>query len=267
MSLVPPQIGMLIAALKRGNVVHLAPMAQSRRWNIEGTDGAYDYLTTLYDEVVLVWNARWGTGKILYLASRYLIWPEIILVIYINLFDVNPRACHVIFAYSSCETTHFVTLRRSGIEQELAIGSALAGVTIAEVVLIMRTWAIWGAKSLILFVLAGLLLCITVRNCYLMSEFVRQAVFISVSAHVPSAHGCVLIETSRRIALAWLSISIFRTRALLIVCGAPRNFSADIAAVKLRSSSGLVSSLYRDGILYFVCLFGIVAPAAAHSVS
>ncbi|EJD45952.1 hypothetical protein AURDEDRAFT_165014 [Auricularia subglabra TFB-10046 SS5] len=175
-------IAQLIAALEKGNVVHYTHVSTACLV-------VYDYVTTLDEEVALVWRARWGAGKILYLLSRYPIWPEMAAIAYSNLFSTNPRVCQVLFTYFSW--------------------SALAGITIAEVILIVRTWALWGAKRAMLVSLAALLACITVSNGYLMSQFVNNAIFISAATYLPGAGGCVLTTTSHRIAIAWLSVTVF----------------------------------------------------------
>lgn len=43
---------------------------------------------TLGDEVSVIWPASWGAGKILFLAARYLTWPELVL----EMFGAPPDA-------------------------------------------------------------------------------------------------------------------------------------------------------------------------------
>lgn len=38
----------------------------------------YDHALTFLDEVELVWPAPWGAGKILFLLTRYMTWPELL---------------------------------------------------------------------------------------------------------------------------------------------------------------------------------------------
>ncbi|KAF9014840.1 hypothetical protein BDZ89DRAFT_962522, partial [Hymenopellis radicata] len=46
----------------------------------------YDYLLTLDQEVELVWRAKWNVTKILYLATRYLPFVDIVVVLWRKFF-------------------------------------------------------------------------------------------------------------------------------------------------------------------------------------
>lgn len=42
----------------------------------------YDYVLTLPSEIILVWSGPWGPGKALFLLTRYMTWPEVVLAVY-----------------------------------------------------------------------------------------------------------------------------------------------------------------------------------------
>ncbi|EJD38839.1 hypothetical protein AURDEDRAFT_172159 [Auricularia subglabra TFB-10046 SS5] len=216
------QLQPLIASLERGRVVHYVHLAAACAF-------AYDHLTTFSAEVSLIWHAQWGAGKVLFLIVRYITWPELFLVTYIEMFNIRPRVCNVIFSYSAW--------------------SIMIGVTFAEMVLILRTWAIWGGRRAVLVVLSALLFCMTISNSYLIGSFLSGAQ-CRASAHIKGVQGCVLVSASNRIGIAWISITVFELGVVIMT------LIKGIEHFK-HGSSNLLSSLYRDGILYFIFLFAM----------
>lgn len=213
----------VFASLHRGQTVHFLHVAAAALF-------IYDYFTTFAEEVALIWPAQWGSGKILFLLARYITWPELVIVLYIELFDVKPTLCHAIYTY--------------------ATWSILAGIVISDMILILRTWAIWGANRAILVMLSVLLVAITATNCYIVAYYIRNTVFISANSVVPGVQGCVIISSTRRIGVAWITLTAFEfVIVLMTVVKGVEHFR--------KSSSNLISSLYRDGILYFIYLFSI----------
>ncbi|EJD38837.1 hypothetical protein AURDEDRAFT_172157 [Auricularia subglabra TFB-10046 SS5] len=213
----------LFASLHRGQTVHFLHVSAACLF-------IYDYFTTFAEEVALIWPAQWGAGKILFLLARYITWPELVIVLWIELFDVKPKLCHAIYTY--------------------ATWSILAGITISDMILILRTWAIWGAKRSVLAMLSILLLAITAANCYIVAYYIRNTVFISATSVVPGIQGCVITDSTRRIGVTWISLTAFEfVIVLMTVVKGVEHFR--------KGSSNLISSLYRDGILYFIYLFSI----------
>jgi len=94
---------------------------------------AYDCLIMLPDEFRCIWTARWSWGMILYLLTRYLAFFDVS-VLTAFLFDSQIPA-------TNCATVY----RAAGWFE-------LVGITVAEVVLLTRTYAIWGKSRRILYV-------------------------------------------------------------------------------------------------------------------
>jgi len=102
---------------------------------------AYDCLMMLPDEIRYIWKAQWSWGMMLYLLTRYLAFFDASILMAF-LFDTNIPA-------AKCATVYG------------AVGwFELVGITVAEVVLFMRTYAIWGQSRRILYVLILLFLII-----------------------------------------------------------------------------------------------------------
>ncbi|EJD38829.1 hypothetical protein AURDEDRAFT_172149 [Auricularia subglabra TFB-10046 SS5] len=202
---------LLVASLQRGQTVHYLHVASACAF-------AYDHITTLADEVILIWRAPWGVGKALFLASRYLAWPEFIFLLYMDLFDVSEKLCYGGFVYLTW--------------------SIFAGILIAQVVLILRTWAIWGGQRRIIQALALLLLTITTVNLWIVARYIQHTRLKEMSG----IHGCLVTSSSKSIASGWIAIS---------------SFEFVIVVMTVLKGIEHFASLYRDGIMYYIFLLSV----------
>ena len=69
---------------------------------VELTPQAYDYLTSLSDEVTYVWPSKWNTGKTLYFLLRYSVFIDIFLVKALNLAPLPVRWCQILLFAEEC---------------------------------------------------------------------------------------------------------------------------------------------------------------------
>ncbi|KAF8907597.1 hypothetical protein CPB84DRAFT_264000 [Gymnopilus junonius] len=97
----------------------------------------FDYICTFGTEVTHAWPCPLTVGLVLFYLNRYL--PFFDIVIYV-------RA--VLYPLSSSKDCLWVF--------PLAIWMATTGLLISEAIMLMRTYAIWGRRRLIFWVLAGL---------------------------------------------------------------------------------------------------------------
>lgn len=200
----------------------------------------YDYFTTLAAEVDLVWRGRWGVGKILFLMSRYVMWPEVVLVFYYALFKDAPTHCRFTFTYSMC--------------------SVLAALTIADAILVLGTWAIWQTSRRVLIFLSAFLCALTVTNAYYFARDMQEFILISPDQVDPSIakmlgrHSCTVTAIGRDIGVPWIAVAAFELVIFLMTVFKLRGGAS--TAVKCRSSR-LSSAIHRDGTLYFTLLFGV----------
>lgn len=214
-----PSLASLIGSLQRGQTVHYLHVASACLF-------FYDHLTTVADEIALIWRAPWSTGKVLFIASRYIAWPEFLVSLSIELFEGPEGRCYSAFVYISW--------------------SIVAGITVAETVLVLRTWAIWGGRRIVVLGLAFLLLVITAVNAWIMVEYAKR----TRVTQLPGIVGCVVTSSSHTIGLAWINISAFEFVIVsMTVAKGIEHFRS--------SSSTLLASLYRDGILYYVFLLAV----------
>ncbi|EJD35253.1 hypothetical protein AURDEDRAFT_175677 [Auricularia subglabra TFB-10046 SS5] len=197
----------------------------------------YDYLTTLSSEVELVWLGKWGAGKILFLLGRYVMWPELMMVFYYALFKDAPTNCRFAVTYS--------------------LWSVLIGITVGDVILVLRTWAVCDTSRTVLVLLATLLCCSTATNAYYLARYLRGLILFPLERLDPSIvrslgrHSCPFTAMDREIGVLWVVVAAFE---LVVFVLTAVNLKG-IARLNCRTSR-LVSSIYRDGTLYFLYLFG-----------
>lgn len=191
----------------------------------------YDHMTTFSDEVTFIWPAPWGAGKVLFLLTRYLPWPECFMTIYLEFFVKDLRTCHSIFSFLTW--------------------SILSGITLAEIILILRTWAIWDRRQHILLALTASLLMLSAALSYQLALYIDESTFARLPIANPSIPTCALVSNSRRIGVAWLGWTGFE---LVIVVMTLIKYFQDSRHCR---SSSMIRSLYRDGIIYFIYIFAV----------
>jgi hypothetical protein len=93
----------------------------------------YDYLCTLDLEVAYVWAGPWTLGTFLFILNRYLPFVDIFILIQLLAGNPSPETC---VTYSKVATWFMVT-----------------GVIISEIILMLRTYALWECRRSILIAL------------------------------------------------------------------------------------------------------------------
>ncbi|KIJ56337.1 hypothetical protein M422DRAFT_239560 [Sphaerobolus stellatus SS14] len=111
-------------------------------FNVSGTALlVFDYFLLLEKEVKLVWSAKWGIGKWLYVLSRYLVFLDIFAVDAYNL-SLPAFAKEITVCGALIRAVTFFHL---------------LGILVAEIVLSLRTWALWDKSRVVGYSLVGLL--------------------------------------------------------------------------------------------------------------
>ncbi|KZV90690.1 hypothetical protein EXIGLDRAFT_837630 [Exidia glandulosa HHB12029] len=217
------QIALIIGSLQRSQVSRYSNVAS-------GCLFIYDYFVTLPDEIQLVWPGQWSPGKILFLVTRYMTWPELVLVFYQQTSDIPAAQCHSYFTYFAWST--------------------LWGVAASELILILRTWALWDRKKVVVYGLIFLLVTLWIPNSYVISVVTKKTTFVASSTFSPALRGCFVTGSTTLVSISWILLMVmdFVILSLTVMRG--------IHHFRYRSSRLLVS-LLRDGILYFVYLFSL----------
>ncbi|KAH8115706.1 hypothetical protein DFH11DRAFT_1300694 [Phellopilus nigrolimitatus] len=193
----------------------------------------YDYLITFGDEVELIWKSKLNTGNLLFFVARY---PAFIdtsfMLVYLFHSNLSTNLCNKFFTAS---------MYMFGF-----------GVFTAGVIMSVRTYALWGRSRYILSTLVSLML---------LSFVIFIIVYIRTSSGstiqrsiVPNIIPCVVI-VSTNVNGSFLTFTMFMSLEWVIV------FLTLWKGVKQWRENiqpgPLLTIFYRDGIMYFLCLFGL----------
>ncbi|KAG1813556.1 uncharacterized protein BJ212DRAFT_1482456 [Suillus subaureus] len=179
---------------------------------------AFDYCLTISQEVQLIWGKKWDAMRITFTLARYATLMGTAMTTYAAVTDRSK--------YKSCATFG-----------DVSYASHLISIIAAEGLLIFRTYAFWNQnKKLLMFLLA--LAAFSILGAVGTSKI---ASFYFVSP--PSCE----FRTGKGSAVQYIFLIIYEL--VLIVLTLYKRFS-----FYKGTRSRLVSTLYRDGIIYMTCV-------------
>ncbi|KAH8102206.1 hypothetical protein BXZ70DRAFT_60083 [Cristinia sonorae] len=193
----------------------------------------YDIFLTLDDEVRYIWPSKISLVKLLYFATRYLAILDRVAGLY-HQFQAN-------VSNSQCKMTYIV-----------GSWAVVVGIVIAESILMLRTWVIWGRSTkialLLIVLFGGAILGVVVIDAL----FLKTLTFKTFPD--PSIPSCVLSGASPTIGATFIILIAVETLVLILtlIKGIERFRVTGTARTR-----GLIFVLYRDGILFYVYLLGI----------
>ncbi|EDR02701.1 uncharacterized protein LACBIDRAFT_308286 [Laccaria bicolor S238N-H82] len=190
----------------------------------------YDYFLTLRMEVDLVWLSAWGPMKVLFIVQRYLpfIDAATFTLVHQSSTTINPSVCNKI---------------------EKAQGVlSVTGFILSEIILTLRVWAVWK-RSKFLGIALSILLLATAAACYVFTGLFQHGLKLSNRPY-PEFPGCFITGTNRLVYVNWLALMVYDS-VLLVVMIIP-----GITAYREQGNEGLHAVVYRDGVVFYVYLFG-----------
>jgi len=142
----------------------------------------YDTLENFSDEVDLIWRQPWNVVKALYIASRYLAFVDApIMMLYLFDSSLGPEICHRIYI-----TTSYFTI---------LIACA------AELVLLIRVYAIWKQSTRILTFLCFVSFALVITSILNLNIHNNIKTLMFTHSPVPSIIPCFLPNIQVRAAL------------------------------------------------------------------
>ncbi|KAJ6518199.1 hypothetical protein C8R47DRAFT_1232260 [Mycena vitilis] len=185
---------------------------------------AYDWLCTLDQEMTHLWNQPLSMGTMIFVLNRYLPFVDI---------GIGVAG---IFTHNSPEIC--LTLNKF-------IGWLdVIGVLISEVVLMLRTFAIWERKRAVVVSLSVLAFCLAIPM------FVVGQLELDSLVYFSRGQGCELAKASPIILLAYVMLMVLETTIfVLTVIKAYRDLR--------RTRQPWIRQFYRDGILFYVYLLAM----------
>ncbi|KZV91416.1 hypothetical protein EXIGLDRAFT_769952 [Exidia glandulosa HHB12029] len=131
------------------------------------------------------------------------------------------------------------------------------GIALTQVVLILRTWAIWGRSRWVLVAMLTLFLALWIAETILLNAFIRETTGKQPLMITELDGPCKVVYLSNLVVRAdgeqpmWALISSFDFVILVLTL---------IKALEQRRYyrlSNLITTLYHDGIIYFISVFFI----------
>jgi len=190
----------------------------------------YDTIINMSDEVNMIWLQRWSVGKVLYILTRYWGILDGILILWYDFYArLAPDSCRIMYIIVSC-SVHF-------------------GIVMCSVVLILRTYAIWGKNIYILIYLASFQFVFVGVIIFAFHQSLKFTTFVPLG--VPTIVPCVPKLADDKVLIIFCFHMGFELNVLCL------SLFKWIPQWREGSSTLLIRTLYRDGIIYFAVLFSI----------
>jgi len=177
----------------------------------------------------LIWRQRWSVGKVLYILTRYTALFDAVVLLWYNFYTGHTiDSCHLSYT--------------------IAFWSMVVGIICSEVVLNLRTYAIWGQNIVVLFYLGSLQVVIIILSINYNHEAIKSLTF--VSSPLPKIVSCLPISGNDKMKIAYYCVMVAEINVLAL------SLYKGLHQWR-RDSTPLVHTLYRDGVVYFAVLFSI----------
>jgi len=190
----------------------------------------YDYLLMLHSEIKLIWFSRWSYTKFLFLALRYMSFAQIFLALHNQTFlNLTPEICNVTYP--------------------VKVWFTMLQMIFAEIILAIRTWAVWNRNKLVGVGLTALIIASLVLQCVVLNGFINSLRY--ASAPYRGFRGCFITYSDR---VLWINFTLLTaveaTCLVLMTISAFRSYR--------QGNIGRFSLIvHRDGILYYIYLLCI----------
>jgi len=151
----------------------------------------WDYILTFSMEVDLVWKSEWNFMKGLYLLQRYLPFIDTIwLVLYHQTGEsLTDTACKRVYHASAV--------------------ISVIGLAASEMVLTLRTWAVWHRNKRLSIILPVLYILFWGPAFVILGIFLKSITF--GDPPYPGFTGCLLIHANKYLVLLWLLLIVWDT--------------------------------------------------------
>ncbi|CAA7264313.1 unnamed protein product [Cyclocybe aegerita] len=190
----------------------------------------WDYLITFGMEVEYVWCGKWNFITAVYLVQRYLPFIDTVwMMLHVEHFGANlsPEMCTVL-----TNTSRYIMF---------------VGLALSEVILTFRAWAVWERKRVLTIALPILFIACWIPPILVLHDFLKALHF---SYHpIPHWKGCFAIMGSYNIVVVWILLLVWDL-FILILMVVPA-----LKAYHYRGYSALYSTVYAEGIVYYLYLF------------
>ncbi|KAF9039375.1 hypothetical protein BJ165DRAFT_1497821 [Panaeolus papilionaceus] len=186
-----------------------------------------DYLLTLDEEINYMWMQPKGFGTLLFFLNRYSPFLDTLMALYTQMGVVSPERCKTLY---------------QGITWLVATGLCMS-----ELILLLRTFAMWNHKKAIFFILATMSTLTWGPGIAITYLEIASFRFEPVPE---GAVGCRLVSASKLIWVTFILLAFSET----VIC----ILTVMKGIHHLRSSSQTwVKHVYRHGLIFYFYLLGM----------
>ncbi|EIM82430.1 uncharacterized protein STEHIDRAFT_124553, partial [Stereum hirsutum FP-91666 SS1] len=190
----------------------------------------HDAVICVESEVRLIWSTPWSVPKVLYLISRYSPFVDTILDIYDYLAPhPSPRVCYITYSTSSVLTA--------------------VGVAISELILFVRTWALYDRNMKLLYAFSALWIAGFAVVCWAVGTFVKSIVFDHRAPPLDRLSGCYMAVVDPTVFLCF--VTLFVVELILVSLTVWKG----VKLLRQSHLSPLMKSFYRESIFFYLAIF------------
>ncbi|KDQ28871.1 hypothetical protein PLEOSDRAFT_1082818 [Pleurotus ostreatus PC15] len=191
----------------------------------------YDYLLTVGDERCLVWTTPWSLGKVLFLLTRYPAFADVGMAVYHNLApSIRPETCELLYTTSGW--------------------MVVFGMIIAEFIMVVRVWALWGSSKIIGAILMVFSIVAIVVSVVYFITFTGTLKFIATDTIAPGLIGCLPGPGTNIVFIDFVVLMAYEASLLILLL---------LKGVQHRRhvTNHFMYAFYRDGIVYYGVLLRV----------
>jgi len=217
-----------------GNLVDVVSQGLARKHIVEALFVStvmllvYDWLLMLSKEVKYVWRSSWNYTKVLYLLARYTPFAAMALMCRNQLaFDASPESCQKAV--------------------RAACWISFVGVDVTEIIIFIRTYAVWNKDKRVGIGLALLWMAVQIPTGILAERFLDSLDFIQ-NPYPDIFRGCLALSATKVIYSSWVMFILMEGVVLaLMVTSALRTYR--------KNTSTFMNVIYVDGIRFSLYMF------------
>ncbi|KDR78288.1 hypothetical protein GALMADRAFT_1311360 [Galerina marginata CBS 339.88] len=193
----------------------------------------HDYICTVGSEIKYVWSSPWSIGLILFYINRYLPFVYFILISFGKVSLMTVRECI------------WVT--------PLTLWTVTASLLASQAVVILRTYAIWGCRRLIFYVLAAWVIIFPGSLIVLVAK---------ATASIPKTSKALTVFNNRKLNCSIVPVDV--GDVIIVLVHYLMTFLGEFAIVTLtaikahehvrNTSCSWIDQLYRNGIFQCGCI-------------
>ncbi|KAJ8096252.1 hypothetical protein PM082_011395 [Marasmius tenuissimus] len=188
----------------------------------------YDTLLNFDNELHFIWASPWTSVKVLYLVQRYLPFVDVVILLVYYQSLTDPKQC-------------LTTMRIIG-------WLSFAGALLAEALMSIRVWAVWGRSRYILACLGILYIGCFTPGAFYFGKFIQGVAYGNPPFPISNREGCLIVGGNNLLYITWTMFAVYDTASFILM------MIPVARAYRRGGRSSVIRIIYQDGIKYSVFL-------------